>query len=80
VQDTRARTLRRAADIVGGEEALALRLGVIPSHLALWLKSIADVPDAVFLRAVDMVLKGNVQPLPNSASGVTAPSKEVKLS
>jgi DNA-binding transcriptional regulator YdaS (Cro superfamily) len=78
VQDARSMTLRRAADIVGGEEALALHLGVTPSHLALWLKSIADTPDTVFLRAVDIVQKGDMQPPPNSAGEVTQPSKDLK--
>ena len=54
--EVRARTLRRAAEIVGGEEALAGRLGITPSHLVLWLQGVADVPDSVFLRAVDIVL------------------------
>ena len=50
------RTLRRAAELVGGEQALALRLKVTPSHLALWLAG-RDVPPAdVFLRAVDVVM------------------------
>jgi hypothetical protein len=50
-----ARTLQRAAEIVGGEEQLALKLGVTPSHLALWIKGFADPPLDVFLRAVDLV-------------------------
>ena len=54
---TRVRTLRRAAEIIGGEQRLALYLGVTPSHLALWIRSAADTPDAVFLRAVDIVLE-----------------------
>jgi DNA-binding transcriptional regulator YdaS (Cro superfamily) len=49
--------LRRAAEIVGGEQRLALRLGVTPSHLALWISSAANTPDAVFLLAVDIVLE-----------------------
>jgi DNA-binding transcriptional regulator YdaS (Cro superfamily) len=60
VQDVRAVTLRRAADIVGGEEPLARHLGVTPSHLALWIRALADTPDVVFLRAVDIVLAHEV--------------------
>jgi hypothetical protein len=57
VLDVRARTLCRAAEILGGEEPLALHLGVTPSHLALWLRGAGQPPDAVFLRAVDVVLE-----------------------
>jgi hypothetical protein len=57
-----ARTLQRAAEIVGGEQELALRLGVTPSHLALWLRDLADPPMAVFFRAVDIVLEHDAPP------------------
>jgi hypothetical protein len=50
-----ARTLRRAADLLGSEEKLALRLNVTPSHLALWIKDVAATPADVFLRAVDII-------------------------
>jgi len=49
------RTLQRAADIVGGAEALAQRLNVTPSHLSLWLNGIESPHDEVFLRAVDII-------------------------
>jgi DNA-binding transcriptional regulator YdaS (Cro superfamily) len=38
VPSVHAQTLRRAAEIVGGEQELALRLKVTPRHLHLWLK------------------------------------------
>jgi hypothetical protein len=50
-----ARTLRRAAELLGSEEELALRLNVTPSHLALWIKDVAATPADVFLRAVDII-------------------------
>jgi hypothetical protein len=50
-----ARTLRKAAAIVGAEEALALRLNVTPSHLALWIKGLAEPPGSIFLKAADIV-------------------------
>lgn len=49
------RTLKRAAEIVGGEQSLALRLGVTPSHLQLWLAGVEAAPMDIFLRAVDLV-------------------------
>ncbi len=69
VLETRVRALRRAAEIVGGEQRLALYLGLTPSHLALWIRSAADTPDAVFLRAVDIVLEHELTQLsPKSAT------------
>ena len=49
------RTLRRAAEIVGGAEALALQLEVSSADLATWLAGTGTVPQEVFLRAVDIV-------------------------
>lgn len=53
--DVYVKTLERAVQIAGGELALALRLRVTPSHLALWLKGLARPPVDIFLRAVDLV-------------------------
>lgn len=50
-----ARTLKRAAEIVGSDDQLAFRLKVTPSHLALWLEGAATPPMNVFLQAVDVV-------------------------
>jgi hypothetical protein len=50
-----ARTLRRAAEIVGGDRELAVKLRVTPSHLALWLAGSELPPMDVFLKAVDLV-------------------------
>ena len=69
MQEVRVVTLRRAADILGGEEALALHLGITPSHLALWIRTLADMPDGVFLRAVDIVLEHDLaRQLPDSSA------------
>jgi DNA-binding transcriptional regulator YdaS (Cro superfamily) len=53
--DVYLRTLQRAVQIAGGEQALALRIKVTPSHLALWLRGLEQPPTEVFLRAVDLV-------------------------
>jgi hypothetical protein len=55
VPNVYVRTLRRAAEIVGGELQLALRLEVRPSQLALWLRGAEPMPVRVFFRAVDLV-------------------------
>jgi len=51
------RTLMRAAQLVGGPQALALKLKVTPSHLALWMSGAEPCPPNVFLHAVDLVLE-----------------------
>lgn len=60
------RTLERAAQIVGGEQALALHLKVTPSHLALWLKGLEEPTTEAFLRAVDLVSEHEVAQLPQA--------------
>jgi hypothetical protein len=56
VATVHARTLRRAAEICGGEERLAVWLGVTPSQLSRWIDGLAQPPTSVFLRAVDLVI------------------------
>lgn len=63
-------TLKRAAEICGGEQALAARLKVTPSHLALWLKGIVTPPSDVFLRAVDIVTDQKIGSLPATKPAV----------
>lgn len=58
------RTLQRASQIVGGEQALALHLKVTPSHLALWLKGLEEPTTEAFLRAVDLVSAHELAQLP----------------
>jgi DNA-binding transcriptional regulator YdaS (Cro superfamily) len=53
--DLYLRTLRRASELIGDDEALARRLRVTPSHLALWIEGVESPPTYVFLRAVDVV-------------------------
>ncbi len=55
-----AKTLQRAAEILGGEQQLALKLKVTPSHLALWIQGIEQPPGDIFLKAVDLVVDNDV--------------------
>jgi DNA-binding transcriptional regulator YdaS (Cro superfamily) len=50
-----ARTLSRAAQLAGGQEALAQRLDVEETQLALWMNGAAKPPGDVFLKAADIV-------------------------
>ena len=54
VSTVHARTLQRAAQLVGGLEQLAYRLDVTPSHLALWVADTEPTPN-IFLKAVDLI-------------------------
>ena len=48
--------LQAAADIVGGNDALAARLGIGAKTLARFLDDTRPLPDALLLRAVDLIL------------------------
>ena len=52
--------LRRAAEIVGGREALCEYLGVSDTRLEMWLAARVRLPDPIFLRAVDLVLRDDI--------------------
>jgi DNA-binding transcriptional regulator YdaS (Cro superfamily) len=58
-----SRTLRRAAEIVGGQQELARRLGVFPSQLLPWLAGTSTPSTEVFLKAVDIVGDYDIQQL-----------------
>ena len=61
-----ARTLRRAAELVGGERELAAQLKVSPSELTLWFGGSVQPPTNIFLKAVDIVVdrdaRGSLNP------------------
>lgn len=53
---TTAKLLQAAAEILGSETALAQRLGVDESLLRRYLADRRELPDALLLTAVDIVL------------------------
>lgn len=55
-ESVKSRVLRKAAERVGSVQQLAARLGVSPWQLARWMEDRPEAPDAVFLKAVDIVL------------------------
>lgn len=52
--------LRRSAEITGGRVALCEYLGVSDARLELWLAGRVRIPDPIFLRAVDLVLRDDI--------------------
>jgi hypothetical protein len=56
VSATTVQLLRAAAEIVGGNNALAERLGISDTLLALFLSDMRQLPDRLLLRAVDIIL------------------------
>jgi hypothetical protein len=75
VATVHARTLKRAADICGGEEQLAAWLRVTPRHLNRWIEGLAQPPTDVFLRAVDLVVDHGIAHLDikHSAPSLSSP-------
>ena len=52
---TYARLLERASDILGGREQLRRYLDVTAVQLGLWMQGRAKPPDKVFLRIADLL-------------------------
>jgi hypothetical protein len=65
---TTVKLLQAAAEIVGGEEALAERLGITQARMALLLADRIALPDRLLLLAVDIILEDR------QARGVVPPS------
>jgi hypothetical protein len=59
-RELKARLLRRACDIVGGREQLAVRLDVELHSLEFWLSGRATPPERVFMTVVDLVLEDDI--------------------
>lgn len=60
--DIYARTLRRAAEIVGGVNELAARWNVPRDDLVHWMQGTKRAPTRIFLQAVDIVLAHDADP------------------
>ena len=52
--------LRRAVEIAGGTDELCQLLGVSETRLRLWLSASVRLPDPVFLKAVDLILRDDI--------------------
>jgi len=58
-RDTYRNTLTHAFAIAGGEIALAALMNVTVAQIENWLNGIDDIPDRVFLDAVDVVVQSS---------------------
>jgi hypothetical protein len=85
------RVLRRAADLLGGERALARELRVPSADVFLWLKGIERPTRAVFVAAVDLLIEhedayvpgpeASAKPVPNEQrAGIFFRTEEEKKS
>jgi hypothetical protein len=71
--------LRAAGEIVGGNKALAERLGIGETMLALFLGDMRDLPDGLLLRAVDIILADRQGPVPlSNQPAANAPLKAAR--
>ena len=61
---TTVKLLRAACEIVGGNQALAQRLGINETVLAIFMADSRELPDTVLLRAVDVILADRQSRLP----------------
>ena len=60
VDDTYARTLRRAAELAGGEAALADALNTSPELVTKWLSGELPPPRRIYFAALDIVTKRTI--------------------
>jgi hypothetical protein len=65
LQDVHKRALRRAAEIIGGNEELRLHLGVSEVEFVSWAGK-RDLPRDIFLRLVDIITEEPVCNVPSN--------------
>jgi GAF domain-containing protein len=73
------RVLRRAADLLGGPDALARRLGARRAELAGWMSGEERIPERVFLAAVDVIMAADAERLRRSAELRLASAEKIRL-
>jgi hypothetical protein len=56
VSATSVKILQAASEIVGGNDALAERLGIGHHALAVFMEDRRELPDSLLLRVVDIIL------------------------
>ena len=64
-----ARAMIRAAEILGGIEALSAHLGTSQAQVVLWMNGHQVPPRDIFLRVVDVLSENNMTELRNGKNG-----------
>jgi hypothetical protein len=64
-----SRTLRKAAELVGGQARLSRHLRVPAAELQKWIDDKAVPPMGIFLRAVDLIIDETPPPVDSGGSG-----------
>jgi len=65
-QEIHNRALKRAAEILGGEEQLRLHLGVTEGDFSSWT-GVRELPRNIFLRLVDIITEEEVRQVRRAA-------------
>jgi hypothetical protein len=68
-QTVHSRALQRAAELLGGTEALGVYLGVTPTKLGIWMRGSIAPPGDVFVRVVDLLLEHDITTLHEKTDG-----------
>ena len=63
------RALVRAAEIMGGVEALSAHLGTSQAQVVLWMNGHQLPPQHIFLRVVDVLCDNNLAEMQNGHNG-----------
>jgi hypothetical protein len=63
---TTVKLLKVASEIVGGDGVLASHLGISEGLLSRFMADRRELPDALFLKAVDIVLADRLSSAPSS--------------
>jgi hypothetical protein len=64
-----SRTLKKAAELIGGQAKLCRHLRVPAAELQKWIDDKAFPPIGIFLRAVDLIIDETPPPLESAGPG-----------
>jgi hypothetical protein len=80
VSATSVRLLQAASEIVGGDKALAERLGIGVGILRRFLADDAPLPDPLLLRAVDIIIADRQSRGPLAGQAAVEPEEWIRES
>jgi hypothetical protein len=68
--------IQRAAQLLGGYDALGARLELSPKILRRWASGHGDAGETVFLRIVDILLDESIRAVPPQRGDSTSPTRD----